>query len=412
MRNGTHSIYRTGSCAVLAIITAIVLSSCGGDSLEATVEQMREAACRGDVRGFMSRVDTEAVIRADRRKDLAVDEDGEESPWPDGLFGKIISYVFLEMYLHDVILLPDKDDMKATKEILGSIKGAARNRLESEVSKGRDSAFCRFEIKWSNDPTGIVKIDIEGRRGKDTLKFKNFLGDWRLVDLVSISISDMPTDTHTEESAGPEGPASTDVSTPGERYAAAEESPPSQPPGEPRAGKESVASDHGEDIIYKPGYDFRKTRWGMTPEEVKASEDRTPIDEWPPRSDPDTYYISYKGTAVGRDVLYVYEFKGGALTSVYCKLDPSNEDPKSNRGNVKRALAGLTNLYGTPDYTAATEDEETLEDNDVRTIATWNMPDTSIKLATIGGKKSRVFVVFKDGARNNPDAMQKREVKK
>ncbi|MAT38868.1 MAG: hypothetical protein CL946_04615 [Ectothiorhodospiraceae bacterium] len=411
MRDDKHSIYRTVPCTVLAVIMALVLSSCGGDSLETTVEEMRSAACRGDVRGFMSHVDTEAVIRADRRKDLAVDEDGEEAPWPDGLLGKIISYVFLEMYLHDLILLPDKDDMKATKEILGSIKGAARNRLESEISKGRDSAFCRLEIQWSNDLTGVVKIDIEGRRGKDTLEFKNFLGDWRLVDLVSISISDMPTDTHAGEPAEPEGPASTDVSTPGERYAA-EESPPSPPPGEPRAGKESVDGDHSEDIIYKPGYDFRKTRWGMTPEEVKASEDRIPIDEWTPRSDPVTYYISYKGTAVGRDVLYVYEFKGGALTSVYCKLDPSNEDPKSNLDNVKRALAGLTNLYGTPDYAVATEDEETLEAKDVRIIATWNMPDTSIKLATIGGKKSRVFVVFKDGARNNPDALQKREVKR
>ena len=70
-------------------------------------------------------------------------------------------------------------------------------------------------------------------------------------------------------------------------------------------------------------YDFRKVTWGMSKEEVKASETFKPTDE-------DDRAIRYKTMILGRDVRLEYIFANGKLwrTIYFCPFI-SQREPKS-----------------------------------------------------------------------------------
>lgn len=94
------------------------------------------------------------------------------------------------------------------------------------------------------------------------------------------------------------------------------------------------------------GYDFRKTRWGMTPAQVKASETLKPEEEAP-----ETYFsntITYSTKVVGRPVKLVYYFINDELagTAYTFQTIHSENNPYINDFNEVNKI--LNSKYGEP----------------------------------------------------------------
>ena len=103
--------------------------------------------------------------------------------------------------------------------------------------------------------------------------------------------------------------------------------------------------------VYSTGdaADFRKVRWGMSEEEVKAIEGNNPSysDKLDGRN---ARYIGYETTLMGNDVLLVYYFgSNGLYAARYAWLEEHNNDSLyiSDYDNVRTQL---TNKYGSPSY--------------------------------------------------------------
>ena len=95
--------------------------------------------------------------------------------------------------------------------------------------------------------------------------------------------------------------------------------------------------------VNDPGpFDFRRTRWGMTREEVTQRETSKPI-----RTDVGS--VIYKDVLLGHDVFVLYEFFDGKLYSASYLL---NDDQYSNNNNFVDAyrdiVSSLTEKYGKP----------------------------------------------------------------
>jgi hypothetical protein len=101
-----------------------------------------------------------------------------------------------------------------------------------------------------------------------------------------------------------------------------------------RDGKDSKTKEGGE-------FSFRKTTWGMSREQVKASEDATPTGDNPE-------VITYRGEVEGIPVIVGYLFDGDKLTRAGYLMQGSYEDPNSYISDYNKVKDFLINGHGTP----------------------------------------------------------------
>jgi hypothetical protein len=101
-----------------------------------------------------------------------------------------------------------------------------------------------------------------------------------------------------------------------------------------RDGKDSKTKEGGE-------FSFRKTTWGMSGEQVKASEDSLPTGERPE-------VITYRGEVEGIPVIVGYLFDGDKLTKAGYLMQGSYEDPNSYISDYNKVKDFLINEHGTP----------------------------------------------------------------
>ena len=104
-----------------------------------------------------------------------------------------------------------------------------------------------------------------------------------------------------------------------------------------------------------PEYDFRKTTWGMSIDEVKASEEKKPDDE---RFLKDMEEFSYSLSYI--DVIFVnyncqlmYLFDEGKLTTAELFF---LKEPKSP--NAEQLKQALESKFGTPQYDNVSEEQD------------------------------------------------------
>lgn len=148
-------MYRVTITGIL-ILSALVLSSCWGGSPEATVEKMREAACRGDVEGFMSYVDKATVERNWRKE--AFETSRRKSGEAESIKMKIIEFIAKKLYEYDYYPWEDAEELERRKKI-----GAQINELEWEfiainLKGGKYSGICNLKILEVNNRKHLVKI--------------------------------------------------------------------------------------------------------------------------------------------------------------------------------------------------------------------------------------------------------------
>jgi hypothetical protein len=101
-----------------------------------------------------------------------------------------------------------------------------------------------------------------------------------------------------------------------------------------RDGKDSKTKEGGE-------VSFRKTTWGMSREQVKASEDSAPTGEKPD-------VITYRGEVEGIPVIVGYLFDGDKLIKAGYLMQGSYEDPNSYVSDYNKVKDFLINEHGTP----------------------------------------------------------------
>jgi hypothetical protein len=101
-----------------------------------------------------------------------------------------------------------------------------------------------------------------------------------------------------------------------------------------RDGKDSKTKEGGE-------FSFRKTTWGMSREQVKASEDSAPTGDKPD-------VITYRGEVEGIPVIVGYLFDGDKLIKAGYLMQGSYEDPNSYVSDYNKVKDFLINEHGTP----------------------------------------------------------------
>ena len=321
MRNGSHLMHRTASCTVLAIIMALALSSCSGGSLEATVEQMRQEACEGDVEGFFSYIDTDAVARdynwqvADRK--IQANEDLN-------LILKLIVYTNALLNIYDII--PLYDGTYATPSTAEFLDRLLWKYFKADIKKGEQSELCSIEIDGSDTRNGNITFSF---KDEDYIwKFKKADKSWKLVSVNYDEIHLSRNETypkHDQEAVNTESGKEVTITE-------AEEL---QGPALEQGGQP---------------YDFRKTRWGMSLSEVKSSEDADYVGVGTVGMDDEEYdsALVYEDKIGGLDVIILYIFTNEKLSQAIYQFKSRYSDPDTYLVNFNKMVEAYKNKYGAP----------------------------------------------------------------
>jgi len=379
MRNNRHLIHRTVPGAVLAIIMALALSSCGGGSPEAALEQMREAACRGDVDAFMSHVDTGAVIRNERRQKIgATKKSGRyksDTDIPDGIPGEIVLFIFEKMYVYDYYPFISEETRKIFKDTNRRLDDLFWKDIESDIEEGKDSPYCNFTILKADRWSGDVTIRFMDSGEEATWGFENDFGNWKLARL-PYSYGNLET---TSDAGAP--PLDGDA-TPGDTSA-------------------------GGDDTDGPAYDFRKTRWGMSLSEVKSSEDADYVGAGTVGIGDEEYDTSlvYEDKIGGLDVTILYIFTNEKLSQAIYQFKSRYSDPDTYLVNFNKMVEAYKNKYGAPSEVEEEWENEkykndpgkagqALTEGHISYATTWQTLETEITVGLNKGEDISLYVYY------------------
>jgi hypothetical protein len=160
-----------------------------------------------------------------------------------------------------------------------------------------------------------------------------------------------------------------------------------------------------------PNHDFRKTRWGMSPAQVKLTENSTPVSE--SKLPPYDLAISYMGKFEGYDAEIGYLFKDDKLVVGGYAITNKYTDPQQYLKDYEKLKGVLTAGYGKP------EQDEKIWSNEQHTDkpeemakavlkgelvyqASWQTPATQVYLTLEGGKVNTVISVLYYSIELNP----------
>ncbi len=137
------------------------------------------------------------------------------------------------------------------------------------------------------------------------------------------------------------------------------------------------------------GLDFRNTSWGMTQEEVKATESIPPTDEQPT-------VITYVSEFEGMPSVIGYLFEDGKLTRAGYVMTKSYEEPGMYVGDFNKLRDFHTTKYGKPAYDSVNWKEgaesdikteaypQAACDGDAQYMAGWLTEGSMVKLMLHG----------------------------
>lgn len=379
-------MYR-GAITGILILSACGLSSCWGGSPEATVEKMRDAACRGDVEGFMSHVDMETVMQNERKHEIRAVKRSEgyksDQSMPDGILGEIVFFIFETMYVYDYYPFMGEETRKIFKDTSRKLGGYFREDIESDIKEGKNSPFCSFTIIKADRWSGDVTIRYRGTNEEEVWGFENDFGTWKLARLpYSYEGIEAVSDTST----APSGEAGTTTET-----------------AQPETTGESVA-----DIFrHVDGYNFRKTRWGMSLSEVKSSENADYIGAGTVGIGDETYDTSlvYEDKIGGLDVTILYIFTNEKLSQAIYQFKSRYSDPNTYLVNFNKMVEAYKNKYGAPwEVKEEWKNEKYKNDPDkvgqalteghINYATTWQTLETEITVGLNKGNDISLYVYY------------------
>ena len=147
------------------------------------------------------------------------------------------------------------------------------------------------------------------------------------------------------------------------------------------------------------GYDFRKTRWGMSPEEVIKSEDFTIMTNFTVNHDGtpnENGSIIYVANIDDYGINITYSFKMNKLVLVLVKLDKEPSSQKEHVKNFDNIQETITNTYKQPEGEIAIDDKDRF-----MMFSHWKTNRTDIGLSfSDAGDKEFLFTVSYSDVKN------------
>lgn len=169
-----------------------------------------------------------------------------------------------------------------------------------------------------------------------------------------------------------------------------------------------------------PDHDFRKTRWGMSPAQVKLTEDMAPVTE--SKLPPYDLAITYRGKYEGYDSEIGYLFTSDKLVLGGYAIMNKYPDPQQYVKDYEKLKGVLTAQYGKPLQDDKIWKDESHTDKpeefgkavtDGRPIlqASWQTPLTQVFLTLEGGNVNTIISVLYYSAKLNPRVTE-RQIKR
>lgn len=330
------------SCVLIA---GVVLSCSKSDTPTSTTEKIKKAACEAKADEFFAYIDMEK-FKENLRKRLAE---------------KIAALKASAGGLGNAL------DESALSKTLPTIIEQATEQMTKDVSRGKDSNFCKLKILPRTEDLTENQVKVELATGViATWEFEKTDKKWRLTDTVSIAKQQIEQEKLPEDQVAFTEPV-------------------------PGSGEAQGA------------YTFRKTTWGMSRAEVKSAESANFGGE-------DKYNMAYLSKVASLRTTIVYVFSDDKLTSgkyVFQEQHPNKSDYITDFKNIK---AKLTEKYGAPieDREAWKNNQKTTEDlgealnaGQLAYYAKWDTANSLISLA-VYGSQNRVYHILEYGPKAAP----------
>lgn len=158
-------------------------------------------------------------------------------------------------------------------------------------------------------------------------------------------------------------------------------------------------------------HDFRNTRWGMSPAQVKLTENSVPVSET--QLPPYDLAVSYKGKYEGFDAEIGYLFTNDKLVLGGYAITNKYPDPNQYIKDYEKLKGVLTAQFGKPAQDGKTWSEEphtdkpgeygkAVTDGKLILQSSWNKPETQIFLTLEGGNVNTILSVLYYSVKLNP----------
>lgn len=164
-------------------------------------------------------------------------------------------------------------------------------------------------------------------------------------------------------------------------------------------------------------HDFRKTRWGMSPAQVKLTENAAPVSET--ELPPYDLAISYRGKYEGLDSEIGYLFTNDKLVLGGYAVTSKYQDPEQYVKDYDRIKGVLTGEFGKPAsdvkvWSAGGQEEKpeaygkAVTEGRLVLQTAWHTPETEIFLTLEGGNVNTILSVLYYSVKLNPRVEERR----
>lgn len=349
---------KLGKSLALSCIAGLLLISCSKGGPEETFELMRQEACEGDVEGFFSYIDTDAVARDYNRQ---VTDRLIQANENLNLILKLILYTTALLNIYDILELPD--GTYATPSSAEFLDRLLWKYFKADIKKGEQSELCSIEIESSDGKNDNITFSF---KDEDYIwKFKKAGKSWKLISVNydEIHLSRNETYPKHENEAVNTGSGKEFTITEAEELAN---------PGDPAPEQDGQP------------YDFRKVHWGMSKNQVKKNETAEFIGET-------DNALLYRESIAGLDSKLVYMFEDEKLRISAYKFENEYSDVEDYINDYAKLKDAYTKKYGEPytDEVKWTNDSfkdvpsmlgQALIEGHVSYITQWSLPETNIIL--------------------------------
>ena len=160
-------------------------------------------------------------------------------------------------------------------------------------------------------------------------------------------------------------------------------------------------------------HDFRNTRWGMTPAQVKLTEDSSPVSET--ELPPYDLAITYKGKYEGLDAEIGYLFSDNKLVLGGYAVTVKYDDPAQYVKDYNRIKGVLTAEFGAPvrddkSWSPGEKEGEATPEAYGKAVtegklilqSAWSSPETQVFLTLEGGNVNTILSVLYYSSKLNP----------
>lgn len=343
------------------IFTSIFMLACNANSPKSAVEKMRDAACEANVAGFFSFIDKSAVnsnLKESAR--TYMDENAREPQNQWEALGQSLGNSLVDT-------------------MVNTLTDSIWTLFENDIKLGKSGNICKLTVVSENKVNNTVTVK-SGTENEMVWGFRKDQNKWMLVSILNEEIMKKP----------PVSDKQNEIAEKTQEQSIAE-----------------FVEDDGD-------YDFRKTRWGMSRDEVKKREKSEP------KAESDTE-IDYSDRVAGLNTTVGYVFIDDKLVSCGYLFDEPHTNKNQYISDYDNLKEAFIKKYGQP-----TDDQTIWKDDlyrnkpdqygfavslgDLAYYAKWETPKTEITLS-LRGDNYKIYLMAYYESKELKDLKQKSDEK-